>query len=61
MGGFLEEAELTVDLAEEREFQGGGCCEVMPGTLFRNEGLSQLSGVLYEDGPQLTPASDYLS
>lgn len=33
MGGFLEEADLTVDLAEE-EFQGGGCCEVIPGTLF---------------------------
>ena len=37
---FLEEADLTVDLAEEREFQGGGCCEVMPGTVFRNEGLT---------------------
>lgn len=40
MGGFLEEADLTVDLAEKREFQGGGCCEVIPGTLFGNEGLT---------------------
>lgn len=47
MGGFLEETDLTVDLAEEREFQGGGCCEVMPGTLFRNEGLTLSCRVCY--------------
>ena len=40
MGGFLKDADLTVDLAEEGEFQGGGCCELMAGTLFRNEGLT---------------------
>lgn len=39
MGGFLEEADFPMDLAGEREFQAGGCWEVLPRTLFRNEGL----------------------
>lgn len=38
--GFLEEADLRVDFAEEREVQGSGCCEVLSDTLFRNEGLT---------------------
>ena len=39
-GAFLEAADLPVDLAEEREFQGGGYAEVLPRTRFRNEGLT---------------------
>ena len=39
-GAFLEAADLPVDSAEEREFQGGGCAEVLPGTRFRKEGLT---------------------
>lgn len=59
MVGFLEEATRPVDLAEKRDFQGGGGREVLPGILPRKEGLPP-SAVGHaagrqkdDDGPQL--------